>query len=190
MRKFREHFHQSLKITLGRFISYLRLCTVLDFHSAIKTVVHIFSPPLIQRRDILRNLKNVAFNDIRRYLLLSRSGPYNTPAARVETVKEKGRRSVRDPGRAPKLERSGCARQGGGEGPGESYGRILFGTSIRPADGKLISGREITNGRRNTPGGNLPAVSVRLAKNRLLAPAPSIGSNIIAAITEDCRPSG
>lgn len=71
----------------------------------------------------------------------------------------------------------------------ESCGRILFGTSIRSADGKLISGRKITNGRRNTSGGNLPAGSVRLAKNRLFAPAVSIGPDIIAAITGDYRPS-
>ncbi|EZA47504.1 hypothetical protein X777_15497 [Ooceraea biroi] len=126
-------------------------------------------------------LKN-AFNDIRDCPLPSPSRNFDS---HVETVKRKERSErKRDPGRAPKLEeRLHEASRG-------SCGRILFGTSIRPADGKLISARKITNGRWNTSGGNLPAGSVRLAKNRLLAPAASIGPDIIAAITGNRCPSG
>lgn len=95
----------------------------------------------------------------------------------------KRERSVRDSGRVPKLE-------GLHEAVGIPRRRILFGTSITPADRKLISVWKITNGRWNTSGGNLLARSVRLAKNRLLAaPAASIGPDIIAAITRISRPS-
>lgn len=113
-------------------------------------------------------------------LLLS---PSRNFGSHVETVKEKERSERTGSRKSTKLEER---LHEAGRG---SCGRILFWTSIRPADGKLISARKITNGRRNTSGGNLPAGSVRLAKNRLLAPAVSIGPNIIAAITGNRCPS-